>query len=105
MAERSVLEVVDFVVAVGARTQMSVAIDQAGQNRRLREVDHFGARRNLEIGGGGDALDPLILDHDDHVFANVVAGGVKQAAREDVADLGRRLVSRRSGRGLPESDR
>ena len=47
VVEGRVLEVVNFVVAVGARTKMGVAIDQAGKHRRLREVDHFGARRNL----------------------------------------------------------
>ena len=60
------------------------------------------SRRNLEIGGRGDALDALALDYDDHVFTNIVARGIEEAAREDIADRGSGLISGPSG-GLPET--
>ena len=83
---------------------MSMAINQARQHRSLREVDDSRPRRNLEIGGRGDALDPFTLDDDDHVFTNIVTRSIKQTAREDIADRGSRLVARRRGR-LPKHDR
>ena len=104
MVERSALEIVNLVVAVGARTKMSVAIDHPRKHRRLRQVDHFCAWRNLYIGSRGNALDALILNRNDHVFTNVVAGGIKQAPRQDIAGLGCGLVSR-VGRGLRKNDR
>ena len=97
------LKSVDLVVAVRTRIQMSVAIDQARENRGLREVDHFSARRNLEIGGRGNALDALTFDHDDHIFTNIVARGIKQTAREDITDCGSGLIAGRRGGACPNA--
>ena len=65
-----------------------MAINQARQYGRIRKIDHIAARRNLDISRRRDTLDPLSFDDDHFVFSNVVAGGVKQSAGENVTDLG-----------------
>ena len=45
--------------------EMRVAVDQAGQDRQRREVDHLRARRDRDR--RPDRLDPAVLDEDDRV--------------------------------------
>ena len=85
-------ERVDRVVAIGARAQVGVAVDQAGEHGGFGEVDDLGACGNLRGVRGLHRLDALALDDDDHVLADVVAGGVEEAAGANVSDDGLRRL-------------
>ena len=81
--ERGVLEPVDLVVAVGARGDVRVAVDQAGQDPDARQVDDIGAVGDRDFRGRAHALDPLALDQDHLIGAERIAGAVEQAAGLD----------------------
>jgi hypothetical protein len=58
-------------------------VDQAGQHRRLAEVNHFSARGNLDFPLGSD-LDDSLTGNKHYLFRQHLAGlAVKQAAGAD----------------------
>src|SRR5262249_55147571 len=69
--KRRVLEAIDFVVAVGARTQVGVTVDQPGKNRGAREIDHGCGGWNGHTRGRTHGLDPVARHHDHHVLADI----------------------------------
>jgi len=62
---------------------MRMRVNQAGQNRRLTEVNHARPSRDLDLTLGPYVHDSIALDEDE-LFAQHPAGlAVKQAARAD----------------------
>src|SRR5262249_5515539 len=81
--EGRILEPVDLVVAIGARTNMGMAVDQARKDPGFGQVDDVGPVRDADLPRGTHALDPLTLDQDRLVPAEGVARAVEQAAGLD----------------------
>src|SRR5437660_6345893 len=77
MSKGSVLEVVNLVVAIRARRQMRVAVNQAGQHGGMREIDDARPGWNLHLGRRHYRLDPLSLNLNDHRLTYIVAGRVE----------------------------
>ena len=63
---------------------MGVTVDEAGQNGCLREVNHIRTRWNLEVGSRGHTLDAITLDHNDHVFPDIIAGRVEETSDQEI---------------------
>ena len=80
--EGRVFETEDRVVAIGARAQVRVAIDQARKHRVVGEIDDGCAQRGLR--SGRNALDAVAFDGDDNVFPDLIGGGIEEASGEDV---------------------
>ena len=66
---------------------MRVAVDEAGKDGGLREIDDCGSGRDLHAGAGRDGFDAFPFDGDDHVLADGVTGGVEEMSRKNVGGL------------------
>src|SRR5262249_13207005 len=86
--EGRIFELINLFTAIGARSQMSVAINQAGENGGFGEISNLSIGWNLKLRGRTHTCDALILNHDDHVFAHGVAGAIEEAAGANVASAG-----------------
>src|ERR1041384_8383951 len=70
--KRGVLEIVYLVIAISARPQMRMAINQSRQDRGMGEIDHSCARGYRTRAKWSHALDALPGNHDQHVLADTV---------------------------------
>src|SRR4051812_13655966 len=60
--ERSVFEIVDLVIAIGARSEVGMAIDQAGEQRSRPEINDLGAILVRSIRRRNELLDTISFD-------------------------------------------
>ena len=81
--KRRVLEFGDLFIAVGARADVGVGVDQPRQHGRLREIDHGRAFGLLHLAGRTDGRDSITLDDDHLVGAQGVARAVEEPAGLD----------------------
>ena len=71
------------VVGVGEH-DVSVAIDEAGEDGRLGKVDDVGAGWDLDLVGGSDARDFFAVDDDDLIAEHFAGADVEKMAGADV---------------------
>ena len=69
---------------------VGVGVDQAGQHRRLAEIDHLRARGNFNLALRPDIGDALAIEHHHLVGPHFAALAVEQLAGADRHDAGRR---------------
>ena len=69
---------------------VGMGVDQAGQHRRLAEIDHLGAGGHLDLGFRPDLGDALAVEDDDLLRPHLAGLAVEQLAGADRRDLRRR---------------
>src|SRR5882672_3898629 len=75
----------DVLEPIGARLEMDVAVDQAGQHRGVRQVDHARARRWRDSHRG----DAVVLDPEGDVLLVRFGEAVEEPPRLQVGHAGR----------------
>ena len=75
--------VVVRVVGIGEH-DVRVAIDQAGEDGGLGEVDDVRAGGDLDLVGGSDARDFIAVDHDDLVAQHLAIADIEEMPGADV---------------------
>jgi hypothetical protein len=70
--KRRVLEAVDFLVSIGARAQMRMAIDESGKNGGVRKINHCCAAGDADRSRGPNTLNAVTQNRDHNIFANAV---------------------------------
>ena len=75
--------VVVRVVRIGEH-DVGVAIDEAGEDGGLAEVDDVGAGGDLDLVGGSDAGDFFAVDHDDLVAQHLAIPDIEEMPGADV---------------------
>ncbi len=95
--KRGSLHTPNRIVAVCARLQVRVAVDQPRKHPILGEINDRGPGRNHHLRRGRHFGNSLALDDQHHIVTQIVAGGVKQMAGLDV-NCGRSRLGHNSGK-------